>query len=112
MDFQAFKDFTTEANFNSLGTVATVTRPWDAPIAARVIWLRTIQEDSPAGHEYTRRGARWVVAVRQDEVPLLQRGSIISSAGPPGSTIRNWKVDGMESVTRECFYAIVVPEAA
>jgi hypothetical protein len=50
------------------------------------------------------------MAVRQDQVPQLQRGSIILAAGPPGDTVRNWQVDSIDRADRDYFYAIVVPE--
>jgi hypothetical protein len=100
-----------EAFEGPMGTQAAITRPWENPISTKIIWIGPIEKESPpVGLEYAKRGARELMAVRKDEVPKLQRGSIVNAAGPPGDTVRDWQVDSIARSDRDYFYAIVVPE--
>lgn len=98
-----------EAFEGPMGTSAAITRPWENPISTMVIWLGPLAEEVPFGKEYSRRGARELMAVRKDEVPELQRGSIVVASGPPGDTVRNWQVDSIDRADRDYHYAVVVP---
>ena len=110
VNLQTLRDLATDKCFGIAGEDAAVTRPWENPIPAKVFWLDPLDEPSPIGRDYARRGPRWLLAVRRSEVPELQRGSLINGSGPPGSTISTWQVDSMELVNRECFYVGVIPE--
>jgi len=101
-----------EAFEGPMGTQAVVTEPWVKPISTQIIWLGPLEEESPIGTEYAKRGARELMAVRKDEVPELQRGSIINAAGPPRDIVRDWQVDSITRSDRDYFFAVVVPKTA
>ena len=109
MSFGPLRALTLDLNFDfAHGTPATITRPSQSPISTYVIPSRHVFDDQPVGAEFSNREPRRLFAVRRDEVPELEPGTIINAAEQQGGTLIDWRVDGIEETTEDHFMARVI----
>lgn len=109
MSFGSFRELALDLNFDyAHGTPATITRPNLPAVSTYVIPSQHIFDDQPTGREFSAREPRRLFAVRRDEVPELERGSIINAAERQGATAIDWRVDGIENTTEDHFIVRVI----
>lgn len=110
MDLTSLRALALSCNFSAHGVDVTVRRPSpdEDEIAARGVWQTQGLEDVPAGADWTRRGARRVLALLKSEVPTVPKGTTIIAPVPGGTTAYGWRVDGYDRVEAEHYRVIVV----
>jgi hypothetical protein len=94
--------------FAAFGVAATVTPPGGAAIETKGFWITPLQEDMPVGYEFSRREPRRILVLPRPAVGVLPKGSAIAAAEYGGSTVRQWKVDGIDQMDADHVRAIVV----
>lgn len=96
--------------FSVMGVSATVHTADDVtPVSITGVWQTWLTEDALSGAQLQRREPKRVFAVRLSESAALPRGTIIEAPEDPGTSIKRWRIDGVERQDADLMRYIVVP---
>lgn len=107
LDLKVFNDPILSA-FGVPGAVVVRPTPNEAPVTTIGVWLPPQTEDVGLSN-IQRREPRYVVAFPRADLPVIPRGTIVTSPNVLGGEVLRWRVDGFDRYEFDLIRVTVVP---